>query len=107
MASRTTKWAKDGFLMKGLNQDQKLYYKYFQQLYYDHRKPTEEMCRVLNITMERAIELRREGGRFENHQRGDCENFKDNLTEDQEVAVNFGKTPIKEKQDVNDEDLDS
>lgn len=73
--SRTTNWAVDK--LKNADKVAKTYYTTFNQIYYKHKKPTEDDCKVLGITMERAIELRKEGYKIENRQRADAANWAD------------------------------
>lgn len=63
---------KDKKETKKLSTKDKLYYKTFNAIYYDHKKPTEEDCQILNIPMEKALELRKEGTETEYNQRNDA-----------------------------------
>lgn len=70
---KTTKWAEQKLTAKdGLTPEEIKYYKVFNQIYYLHKKPTEEDCILLKITMERALQLRKEGSDFENRCRRDA-----------------------------------
>jgi hypothetical protein len=71
--SRTVAWMRDKLTGQSLELTQ--YYRTFNAIYYEHKKPTDEMCSILNITMDRAEKLRREGYKIENSQRNDVHNF--------------------------------
>lgn len=70
---KTINWMMDK--IPKLDKEAALYYKTFNNLYYNHRKPTEEHCKILGITMERALEIVKESNSIENAQRRDCQNF--------------------------------
>lgn len=72
----TIKWMVDK-LPRDVSNDIHFYYKAFNSIYYSHTKPTEDDCKILNITMERALELRTEGYAIERRQRRDSENWRE------------------------------
>jgi len=73
--SKTTNWAVD--TPNRLPKEYRKYYKTFNDIYYKHRKPSEEDCKTLNLSMNELIKLRSDGYRIENRQRQDCANFSD------------------------------
>lgn len=86
--SRTLRWAVD--FPKTRDKKIRQYYSVFNSIYYYHKKPTTEDCRILNISMEQAEELRRCGYYNENHQRKDLLNFSMPLIdEESEEPIDF------------------
>lgn len=83
--AKQTSWMKD--IPKNLPPKEKEYYILFNKIYYDHYWPTPKICEaigstmevevskilaILNISLDKALELRKSGYTTENRQRSDA-----------------------------------